>query len=285
MGTKLSLAGKAGVLLLLTLVVAAAWFSRLDTTATGLVETGMKRAFVTFASARALNAAISMAQGTEINAAPGGVGLTLSVGQALDPVNDLVEQFSNFMLAATVALGIEKVLLAMGQYGLVKILLTMLAATWGLLLMLGKTPPRLLQQILLLMLMVRFAVPLVTVGTEAVFQRFLARDYQTSQIAVEASTSQVSRSDGQTIQPSQNAGMFGRFSNWVSNLSAQVNPVPALEKLKQSAEQAAEHVVKLIVVFLLQTLIIPLAMIWVLYLGARSLLTLPWQKARTESPS
>ena len=90
----------------------------------------MTRAFVTFATARGLNAAISVMQGTEVS---GGVGVsaTFSVGQALDPVNDLVEQFANLMLLATVSFGIQEVLLVMGQDQALKVLLTLLLAAWG----------------------------------------------------------------------------------------------------------------------------------------------------------
>lgn len=47
-----------------------------------------------------------MAQGTEVAVEPAGVGVIFTPGQILDPVNDLLEQFSNLMLAASVAFGI-----------------------------------------------------------------------------------------------------------------------------------------------------------------------------------
>ena len=37
------------------------------------------------------------------------------------------------------------------------------------------------------------------------------------------------------------------------------------EHLKQAAEHATENIIKLIVIFLLQTLVIPLLLLWVLY--------------------
>ncbi|MDP2760747.1 MAG: hypothetical protein Q8O64_10245, partial [Sideroxyarcus sp.] len=38
-----------------------------------------------------------------------------------------------------------------------------------------------------------------------------------------------------------------------------------MSKLRQSAGQLVEHVVKLIVVFILQTIIIPIVILWLLY--------------------
>ena len=71
-----------------------------------------------------MNALISVAQGTEISAQPLGVGGTLAPGQLLDPLNDLVEQFSALMLAASIAFGIQKVLITIGAYWLISLVLT-----------------------------------------------------------------------------------------------------------------------------------------------------------------
>ena len=42
------------------------------------VDAGLKRALATYAAARALNAVISVAQGTEVALEPGGVGVVLA---------------------------------------------------------------------------------------------------------------------------------------------------------------------------------------------------------------
>lgn len=39
-----------------------------------------------------------MAQGTELSIEPMGVGVILTLGELLDPLNDLIEQFSNVLL-------------------------------------------------------------------------------------------------------------------------------------------------------------------------------------------
>jgi len=66
----------------------------LDEPAKEYTEQGLKRVLITYAVARGLNGLISVAQGTEISVEPVGVGMTFTPGQILDPVNDLIEQFS-----------------------------------------------------------------------------------------------------------------------------------------------------------------------------------------------
>ena len=84
-----------------------------DQTSGDYADAALKRALVTFAVARGLNGVISVAQGTEVAVEPGGVGVNFTVGQILDPINDLVEQFSSVMLVAASSLGLQKILLSM----------------------------------------------------------------------------------------------------------------------------------------------------------------------------
>ena len=100
----------------------------MDQRATTYVETTMARAAYTFAIVRGLNGMISVIQGTEIAVSPAGIGLNLSVGEVLDPINDLAERFSWIMLASTASLGVQRILMEMGDWLGLRVLLTMAMA-------------------------------------------------------------------------------------------------------------------------------------------------------------
>ena len=100
-------------------IVVGSWLSPLDSPATDQVDAGLKRALISFAAARVLNGAISVVQGTQVAVQPFGLGVTLTVGQVLAPVSELVKHFSDLMLAASIAFGIHKVLIAIGGYWLI----------------------------------------------------------------------------------------------------------------------------------------------------------------------
>ncbi len=108
-------------------ILLAAWVLRIDDAALHEVDAGWKRALATFAVARALNAVISVAQGTELAVQPAGLGVTLAPGQALDPINDLIEQFSTLMLLASVAFGAQRVLIGIGAWWPMSLALTAVA--------------------------------------------------------------------------------------------------------------------------------------------------------------
>jgi hypothetical protein len=54
-----------------------------------------------------------------------------------------------------------------------------------------------------------------------------------------------------------------------------------VETLKRAAEQATEHIIRLIVIFVLQTLVIPLLLLWALYAFVKQVFDRPWQRRVT----
>ena len=96
---------RIAIAFVLATAVLAAWTAPLDHRARDHVGESFERALITFGAARALNAVISAAQGTELTFGFGAQA-TLSDGEVLDPINDLAEQFSNLMHLASVSLGI-----------------------------------------------------------------------------------------------------------------------------------------------------------------------------------
>ena len=253
---------RSSLAIFVLILVACSWLAPLDNAANQQVDTGLKRALVSFATARALNAVISVAQGTEVAVQPAGVGVVFTPGQILDPVNDLVEQFSNLMLAASVAFGIQKVLLSIGAYWLISLVLTLIAFTWIWRYLRHQPSPAWLSRSLVVLLMIRFAVPVVTIGSELLFQKFMANDYQNSQQEIDTASSDLSKLNPPAAAPNENAGMVETIKNWWSQNS---NVKLRFEHLKQLAEQATENMIKLIAIFVLQTLILPLLLLWGLY--------------------
>lgn len=251
---------------LLALALAAlAWMAPLDRLAQDQAQAGLKRALATFAAARALNGVISVAQGTEVALEPAGVGVTFAPGQVLDPVNDLVEQFSTLMLTASVSFGVQTALIAIGGHWLVSLLLTLALLAYLLWPRLrgGNAAPLALGRALALLLLVRFAVPVAAVGSDGAFRWFLAERYERSQAALTLSAAEVD----QLAAPEQPplATMGERVQRWWSEAGETLDVGKRLDALKESAARVTEHVVELIVIFLLQTLIVPSLLLWALW--------------------
>jgi len=255
----------------LAVAVACAWLAPLDATATRHVETGLKRALVSFASARALNAVISVVQGTEVSVQLAGFGPTFTPGQALDPINDLVEQFSTLMLLASVSFGVQLILIKFGGYWAVSLALTAAAAAWAWWLWRSAASPPWLARLVVALLLVRFAVPVVVVGSEWGFQLLLAERYKADQEKIELSMKQLTTLSTPAVEPRAGEGLAERFKRWLAQGTDVAKEVAGrIEKLGQLATDMVEHIVMLIAVFVVQTMVLPLLLLWGLVRLARA---------------
>ena len=271
-----SVASRIFAISLMLVLAIGAWISPIDQKASDSLEAGLARAFVTFATARGLNSAISLAQGTEVTAGVG-VSATFSVGQVLDPVNDLVEQFSDLMLLATVSFGVQQVLLVMGQHPVIKVLLTALLLFWLVWSVRGRSSPPWLNGLLVLMLMARFAIPLASLGTDVVFRLFLEEEYASSELALSDAATSIramtpdlsSGPDAGETDPAAEKSRLGQYWDQLKGAAQNMDLTGQFDELKGNAGDTVDHVVRLIVVFLLQTLVIPLAILWGIYAIAR----------------
>lgn len=256
-----------GILLAAFLVVIA-WYPGLETGANQRIDSGLKRALVSFASARALNAVIALAQGTEVAAQPFGVGVTFKVGQVLEPVNRLAEHFGTVMLFAAVAFGIEKTLLLVGGWWPVSLALTLTMMAWGFYRWKGNAPAWLCR-IALLLLLVRFAIPVATIGADFLFQQFMAPRYEASQKAVEATSVQIDTLALAATEGASDRTLPQRIKEAITA------PVKELRKrydaLMFAAEVMTSRIVDLIAIFILQTLIFPILLLWMMFLAFRAL--------------
>jgi hypothetical protein len=261
-------AGRVLLVMLVALMAACAWWPPLDAAANAQVDAGLKRAVATYATARILNGVISVVQRTEVAAAPAGIGMTFSPGEILDPLNDLVGQFSHLMLAAMVAFGIEKVLLTAGASWVISLIFTLTAAAWGVLWLRGGSP-RWLGRALLVLLVTRFAMPVSLIATDAVFQHFLAADYEESQEVLKGVQNEASQIDA-APSPEEQPGLWERLKGSTFDFFADARA--KLESLKNSAENAVERIIRLMVIFALETIVLPLLFIWALLALGRSVL-------------
>jgi len=80
----------------------------LDTTADTYFSDAITKAGLTYATCRAVNASISIVKESSLQLEPAGVGVSLAVGQALDPIDDMTERLSNVLVTAITSLGVQK---------------------------------------------------------------------------------------------------------------------------------------------------------------------------------
>jgi hypothetical protein len=271
--TPASIITVAAIILAITL----SWLPALNNIAKEHIDSGLERSLVSFATARALNAAISAAQGTEAAFQPMGVGITLTPGQVLDPLNDLVETFSDLMLLASVAFGVHKILLAIGSEVVIAGLVTAVGLLWLALRLTRDTVPPILSNVLLILLLIRFAVPAMLITSDMLFDHFMADKYQDSQkLLVDSSKSlpdvdvkNTELTDNATAEDESEKSLASMLSGFtLPNITMPTNPV---QSIKQKAAESVSHIIDVIVVFILHVLVIPVVTLWMFYRSMQKL--------------
>jgi hypothetical protein len=262
--------------------VAAALSGRLDQAGDEQAEAAFKRALVTFAVARTLNGVISVAQGTEVAVEPAGVGVNFTVGQILDPINDLVEQFSAVMLVAASSLGLQNVLLQMtGWWGTTAALVAAVIAGIVVLWWPGQGARRfdaVAVRLLLIVFFLRFTMPLLVLGTNLVFDTFLAAEQEAATLALEATRQEIEELNQETAPPApEEESLMGRLGAMLDESLKSMNVGQRLDDLRDRVSNASEHIINLIVIFVMQTILLPLAFLWLII---ESLKTLGGRAAR-----
>ena len=253
------------LLLLAAVVLAGCWVVPIDTDAREQIKDGLKRALTTFAAARALGAVLSVAQGTQLDVKPAGVGLSIAPGQILQPLNELIERFAAVMLAASVAFGIQLLLLNIGGHQVVSALLTAAVALWVASCWRrdGNTP-RWIQSVLIALLLVRFAMPMVALANDTIFHVFMGEDYQTALASIEQSPAAVA---GNLPEPPNG------HEGWIERIERWWKSIPSLkagyEVIIKSASDWTAKIVRLIAIFVMQTVVLPLGFLFAAWRLAR----------------
>lgn len=251
------------------LAVAIAHFGWVDDVSRDYTETTLKRALVAFGIARGLNGVISVAQGTEVAIQPAGIGVNFTPGEILDPINDLIERFSWVMLTASTSLGVQRIAIEITRStGFTIALAVALLGTLAALAWRARLPAWLRRALFAgaaTLLVLRFAIPAVAIGSEALYTWFLADTYEQSAQKLEETTgsiAQINRSTASQVTKPPADSLFESARRLYESAAASMDIQARVDQYKQAAAEVTEYAVNLIVVFVVQTVMFPMLFLW-----------------------
>lgn len=255
--------------------VLLAFYTPLDRRGQDYLDSAFERSLLSFAVARGLNGVLSVAQGTEFAIQPAGVGINFTPGEILDPINDLVERFSWVMLLSSSSLGVQKVLLSMSGWGWLTVGLSLVALLYLVSLWWRNasiiSAQRYISRFFLLLMILRFSVPVVALLNEWVFEQFLHQQYNVASNELKKASDEIASINKETgtflsgqNKSDEGVGLFDQAINLYNSALEQVDFDKRLERYSQAAEDVSENTINLIVVFVLQTIILPLLFLWLI---------------------
>lgn len=241
----------------------------IDDNAKKLVDESFKQSVIVFGSAKALNAVISLAQGTQINLP----FVTVAVGEILDPINDLVEQFSLVMLASMVSLGIQKILLNFVTTDIYNYLLFTSIIIFNFWLFKRFTNDEKIRnlffKITFILLFLRFAIPMMAYVNEVSYNYFVKPQYNIEELNQDILKvkDDVSKINQETITQKQDSSFFNKVMEKFdsSYYEKKVN------EYKDAVDNSSQYIIDLIIVFIFQTIFLPIIFLFLLYSFVKSI--------------
>jgi len=285
---------KAALTAALIALTLLSWSRHLDDAANQATVDNFKRALAVAALARGFNGIISVAQGTEVAIQPVGVGVTLTIGEILDPLNDLIERFSALALLASVSLGLQITLGQMVSTPWLSGVLT--AAVLAYLVLLWRSPSNgssanagIAFRIMSALIFFRFLLAVMLLTTHFIDQWFLAakQDEAVAKLTTASATIEKMQEQDAVVDPIRETegDFFDRTAAQISGFldaSAQTLDLKAqLAAVQAQVEQSVEEIINLAVIFLLQTILLPVASLWLSWWALQWF----WRRSRTPTES
>jgi hypothetical protein len=251
-------------------VIEKTYISELDARGSDYLDEALKKSVFTFAIVRGINGLISVIQGTYVAVTPAGLGVTLAAGEILDPLNDIIERFSWVMLISSTSLGIQKVLMEIGIWFGFNVLICFSM----IILLTGIWIPKIHNinfkalgyKLVLISIIIRFGIPVTAVSSGKIYDLFLKDKYEKSTESLERIKGEIEASNlvEDNLKQKKDSGILDSLKDKYQNFTDSIDIKDRLSALKDSVSNAVEYIINLIIVFVLQTIIIPLLVLWAL---------------------
>lgn len=245
----------------------------LDDATDAYFRTAITKAGLSYATCRVINASVSVIKDSSLHLQPAGVGVSLAIGQVLDPIDDLTERVSDILVTAITSLGVQKLAYEIGV-SLVPPLLAIFMLALSLLVWLESRKIRLLQNALirlaLLFLIARFCLPLSALVNEFINENFFHDRITDARGKLSANSTQLDKLKNFTLP---DTGILGTGS-FLRKKTVELSE--ALTEIAENMGELIDNLLQLaflyVGIFLIQVIILPLLAFYVLLKLSNALL-------------
>lgn len=232
------------------------------------VNQSLKRTLATYAVTRGMNGVISIIQGTELAISPAGLGITLTLGQVLSPIKDLIDQFSHILLLSSAALGIQKLLLKLSSsllvaWTLAGLLFFLLIKLWSH----RSNPfkiPKWVSKLLVLFLVLRFVVPVSAVIMIGLDYLYFEQEELESTQGLGTFESEINKLRPQQPTSQEEQSLSDKIKSIWTNSIDGLSIGSKISTLESKADQITKYLINLIVLFLIKYIALPLGLLYLL---------------------
>lgn len=249
-------------------IIALSWLNILDEYGDDYTTKSLTHAAATYGVARGINAVVSVIQSTEVS-----IGVaSITPGEFLDPMNDLVERFSWIVMMAMASLGLQKLLLVIASSLIFKILITLagILLVYSVLKNNNKIQNAMIR-LFVVALFLRFAIGAVVWANDLVEYFFLEEQRIQATVILTETKDSLTDMSTDVQKEKQDQSWWDGMRDSLSGLTADHE-----KRIKEQTEKASSSIIDLIVVYIAQTILFPILFLWVFYRMMRWIWSYNW---------
>lgn len=249
MALKKRFEGNVVISIAIILIVLASQFRVIDGYVESYTDESIKKGAIVFATARGINALVSMAQSTTVE-----VGLivsgSVSIGEILDPLNDLIERFSFIMTLVLSALVAIKVLLLISAHDFFNYLIVAMGAfSIAVIYFNRRKEGEAVLKFFAIVVFVRFSLGIMVALNSVVDHAFLKDEIDTHEQEIELFKDELK----------------------LDSLDSKVVEIGFFKSLERKVESSVSSFLHLMVIFILKSIVMPLSFFIMLFSGVKLL--------------
>ncbi len=251
----------------------------LDTAADTYFRDAITKSGIAYATCRVINASVSVVKDSTLQLEPAGIGISLAVGQALDPIDDLTERLSDVLVTAITSLGVQKLAYEI-SVSLAPPVLAVFVFVLSILLWIENNRIKSFQKTLLrvavLIAVARFCLPISSMANDFVDRSFFADQISDANRKLAIGSSELDKLKDFSLPEID--GVLGTIENSSSFLKRKSMEFKnALVQTVNNMGDIVENLLKLtflyVGIFLVQVIILPLLSFWFLVKITNALFT------------
>jgi hypothetical protein len=225
-------------------------------------------ASASYAVCRGVNATVSVVKESHVEVEPAGVGVSLAIGQIVDPIYDLTERATDVFVTAIASLTIQeiayKISVALAPKIVASLLVLILVLSW-IKHQRAKIASDMMMKLMILVLLARFCLPVSSIINDFLHERFFAPEIKTAEQAITLNSPELEKLA--QIKLPQIDGVIGTIENsadFVKTKSGEF--ASALGSIYKSSKTISENLVKIISLyvadFIVQVVLLPILVFW-----------------------
>lgn len=232
---------------------------------------------VAYATCRVINASVSIIKESTLQLEPAGVGMSLAVGQVLDPIDDMTERLSDVLVTAITSLGVQKlaylisVSLAPPVFSIFLFILSVIVWFNNDRL---KSFQKTIMRFALLIIIARFCLPISSLANEFLHKHFFANQISDARKELESGSIELDKLKEFSFPEVD--GVLGTIENSTLFLKRKsIEFKNAFVVTVTNMGSIVENLLKLtflyVAIFMIQVILLPLAVFWLLVKTANAL--------------